>query len=396
MSLDGYRAHGGYAALRRAFELGPEGVLREVRDSARRPGRGGLPHRCEVGGGRTPTRAAPPTWSATPTSPSPARSADRALLEGDPFAVVEAMTVAAYATGCELRVRLHPGRVPGSAPRARARPRRGPSARVPGRRRDGRGLRVRRRGPPRGRRLHLRRGDGHLRVDRGEARASRATSLPSPSTSASSASPPSSTMSRRSSTCSMWCSARDRPSPRSGRRARRGRSCSASRGTSCGAAPTRCLFGVTFAVLELAGGVPGGRALQAVLMGGGRAFLGPTSSTCRSRSRACGRRARHSVPASCSSSTRRSTCRGSDAHRRLLPRRVVRQCVPCRVGTVRQEALARLLSGEPRGGVERELALIGELGQCMRDASICGLGQTASGAVESAIRRLHVFQGEPA
>jgi NADH-quinone oxidoreductase subunit F len=73
------------------------------------------------------------------------------------------------------------------------------------------------------------------------------------------------------------------------------------------------------------------------------------------------------------------------------------QCVPCRVGTVRQqEALARLLAGEPRGGLEHELALIGEVGQCMRDASICGLGQTASSAVESAIRRLHVFQGDPA
>jgi NADH-quinone oxidoreductase subunit F len=73
------------------------------------------------------------------------------------------------------------------------------------------------------------------------------------------------------------------------------------------------------------------------------------------------------------------------------------QCVPCRVGTVRQEeALARLLAGEPRGGVEGELALIAEVGQCMRDASICGLGQTASSAVESAIRRLHVFQGETA
>jgi NADH-quinone oxidoreductase subunit F len=70
------------------------------------------------------------------------------------------------------------------------------------------------------------------------------------------------------------------------------------------------------------------------------------------------------------------------------------QCVPCRVGTVRQEeALARLLAGEPRGGLERELALIAEVGQCMRDASICGLGQTASSAVESAIQRLHVFQG---
>jgi NADH-quinone oxidoreductase subunit F len=70
------------------------------------------------------------------------------------------------------------------------------------------------------------------------------------------------------------------------------------------------------------------------------------------------------------------------------------QCVPCRVGTVRQEeALARLLAGDARGGVERELALIAEVGQCMRDASICGLGQTASSAVESAIGRLGVFGG---
>jgi NADH-quinone oxidoreductase subunit F len=70
------------------------------------------------------------------------------------------------------------------------------------------------------------------------------------------------------------------------------------------------------------------------------------------------------------------------------------QCVPCRVGTVRQqEALARLLSGKTLGGVERELAVIAEVGQCMRDASICGLGQTASSAIESAIGRLGVFQG---
>jgi NADH-quinone oxidoreductase subunit F len=70
------------------------------------------------------------------------------------------------------------------------------------------------------------------------------------------------------------------------------------------------------------------------------------------------------------------------------------QCVPCRVGTVRQEeALARLVSGRTRGSVHDELALIGELGECMRDASICGLGQTASAAVESAIARLGAFNG---
>jgi NADH-quinone oxidoreductase subunit F len=68
------------------------------------------------------------------------------------------------------------------------------------------------------------------------------------------------------------------------------------------------------------------------------------------------------------------------------------QYVPCRVGTVRQEeALARLASGRTRGTVQDELELIAEIGQAMRDASICGLGQTASSAIESAIARLEVF-----
>src|SRR2546422_3154227 len=39
-SLDDYRAHGGYAALRRALAIGPEGGLREVLDS-KLVGRGG-------------------------------------------------------------------------------------------------------------------------------------------------------------------------------------------------------------------------------------------------------------------------------------------------------------------------------------------------------------------
>jgi NADH-quinone oxidoreductase subunit F len=69
------------------------------------------------------------------------------------------------------------------------------------------------------------------------------------------------------------------------------------------------------------------------------------------------------------------------------------QCVPCRVGTVRQEELvARLVAGRPHGGVEQELALLQELAQAMRDASICGLGQTATGAIESALVRLRVLQ----
>jgi len=65
------------------------------------------------------------------------------------------------------------------------------------------------------------------------------------------------------------------------------------------------------------------------------------------------------------------------------------QCVPCRVGTVRQEeALHRLAEGRAH---EDELETLAELAQVMRDASICGLGQTAANAVASAIVNLKVF-----
>ncbi len=64
------------------------------------------------------------------------------------------------------------------------------------------------------------------------------------------------------------------------------------------------------------------------------------------------------------------------------------QCVPCRIGTERQaELLARLKSGQLLGSLGEEMALMRELGQAMRDASICGLGQTASSAIESALAR---------
>ena len=62
------------------------------------------------------------------------------------------------------------------------------------------------------------------------------------------------------------------------------------------------------------------------------------------------------------------------------------QCVPCRVGTVRQEeVLARIAAGSTGRPRADELALLREIGQVMRDASICGLGQTASSAMESAL-----------
>ena len=61
------------------------------------------------------------------------------------------------------------------------------------------------------------------------------------------------------------------------------------------------------------------------------------------------------------------------------------QCVPCRVGVVRQrEVLDEMMA---RGELTDERhSLIDDMAEVMADASSCGLGHTASGAVQSAIR----------
>jgi NADH-quinone oxidoreductase subunit F len=154
-------------------------------------------------------------------------------------------------------------------------------------------------------------------------------------------------------------------------------------------------FGVTLReVIDHAGGVAGGRKLKAVLLGGAAGgFVGPDKLD---------------LELSFEATRAAGTTLGSgvvmlfDETVDLVPvlLRIAAffrdescgQCVPCRVGTVRQEeALLRLASERPRGSVHDELALIAEIAQAMRDASICGLGQTAASAVESAIRELAVF-----
>ena len=63
------------------------------------------------------------------------------------------------------------------------------------------------------------------------------------------------------------------------------------------------------------------------------------------------------------------------------------QCVPCRVGTVRQgELLGAMLAPGANGQASTAAAVHAELAVAMKDASICGLGQTASTAIESALK----------
>ncbi len=69
------------------------------------------------------------------------------------------------------------------------------------------------------------------------------------------------------------------------------------------------------------------------------------------------------------------------------------QCVPCRVGTVRQHEVLVRSGGRP---AETQVNLLGEIDQAMKDASICGLGHTAATAVRSAIALGLTGNGEQA
>ena len=70
------------------------------------------------------------------------------------------------------------------------------------------------------------------------------------------------------------------------------------------------------------------------------------------------------------------------------------QCVPCRVGTVRQEeALLRITHNRQDAAAKgRDVQLLRDVGLVMKDSSICGLGQAAWNAVESAIDRLGLLE----
>src|SRR5262249_7651972 len=69
------------------------------------------------------------------------------------------------------------------------------------------------------------------------------------------------------------------------------------------------------------------------------------------------------------------------------------QCVPCRVGTVRQEeALLRIARNRhDAAATGRDVQLLRDVGLVMKDSSICGLGRAAWTAIESAIDRFGVL-----
>ncbi len=101
-SLDEYRAHRGYEALAKAIRIGAAAIITEV-TASRLMGRGGAAFPTGRKWAAVAAQQARPHYLVCNADESePGTFKDRVLLEGDPFAIVEAMTIAAFATGANL------------------------------------------------------------------------------------------------------------------------------------------------------------------------------------------------------------------------------------------------------------------------------------------------------
>ncbi len=397
-SIDSYRKAGGYAALPRALELGAEGVIREVTE-AKLLGRGG---------------AAFPTgrkWDAVSKAPvrphhlvcnadesEPGTFKDRILMEGDPFAVVEGMTIAAIATGCEqgyLYVRgeypLARHRIEHAIGEARAHGFLGDDIAGAGVRFD----------------IEVRRGAGayicgeetalfnSIEGKRGEPR----NKPPFPVQVGLFGKP---TLVNNVETL---VNVLDIVNDGGAAFAKIGTPDSTGTRLFCLSGHVRVAglyevpMGTTLrALIELAGGLREGRSLRAVLLGGAAGSFVTEPQL--------------DVPLSFEGTRAIGATLGSGAVMVLddtaeldkLLLRIARffrdescgQCVPCRVGTVRQEeALKRILSERDKSRRDGDIALLSDIAQAMRDASICGLGQTAANAIGSGLIQLKMVGGGP-
>jgi NADH-quinone oxidoreductase subunit F len=166
-SLDSYRAHGGFAALKRARDIGGPAVIQALND-AKLLGRGGAAFSMGRKWGVVNLNDGQPHYlCANADEGEPGTFKDRWILEEAPHLLLESKAwIAAFVTSCEKGYVYVRTEVPACA-RASGECDRGVSRR--------RSSRHRHRGAPRRRRLHLRRGDGVFNSIEGK-RESRATS----------------------------------------------------------------------------------------------------------------------------------------------------------------------------------------------------------------------------
>ncbi|HET9346577.1 MAG TPA: NAD(P)H-dependent oxidoreductase subunit E [Candidatus Limnocylindrales bacterium] len=383
-SLDDYRARGGFRALERARAIGPAQVIDEVT-------RSGLVGR---GGAAFPTGR---KWAAVASQPAqphflvcnadesePGTFKDRVLMELDPFAVVEAMAIEAFAVGAE-KAYLY---IRGEYPTAEARIANAIAA-------------TREAGLLGDLDIELRRGAGayicgeetalfeSIEGKRGEPR----NKPPFPVEVGLFGKP--TAVNNVETLVNVLLIVGEEGCADAfkaiGTEGSTGPKLFCVSGHVANPGVYEVEFGVTLReLLTMAGGVPGGRALKAVLLGGAAGvFVGPDALDTPLTFEAT-----RAIGATLGSGVVMAFDETADMVGTL--RRIAQffrdescgQCVPCRVGTVRQEELlARLAAAQPLGDREQELQLLAEIGRAMRDASICGLGQTASSAIESAVRQ---------
>ncbi len=398
-SLDQYRAHGGYEALRRAVQLGPEGVVREIKD-AKLLGRGGAAFPTGVKWEAVAKQTVRPHHFVCNADESePGTFKDRVMMENDPYAVIEALTIAGYATASETGFLYIRGEYPVAHERLRDAIEECRTRGLLGDDVMGEGFRFD---------IDLRRGAGayicgeetalfnSIEGKRGEPR----NKPPFPVERG--------VFGKPTGINNVETLLNVLEILRMGGPAYAEIGTPDSTGTRLfclsGCVERPGLYEVEMGttlreLLEMAGGVRGGRPLQTILLGGAAGMF-VTEDDLDLKLTFEDARAAGVTLGSGVVMVFDDTVDLVDILLRIASffrDESCGQCVPCRVGTVRQEeAIRRLASERPRGSREQEIALLGEIGQVMRDASICGLGQTAASAVQSAIARLGAFNGAQA
>jgi NADH-quinone oxidoreductase subunit F len=370
-SLEDYRASGGFAALRQAQDMGAEAIIAEVKNSGLK-GRGGAAFPTGVKWEAVAREPAPRYLVCNADESEPGTFKDRVVMEGDPFAVIEAMAIAAFATGCAKAYIYIRGEYPVAASRLMEAIEQSAEAGLLG-----------------NLEIELFRGQGayicgeetalfnSIEGFRGEPRQKppfpaqaglfgRPTAINNvetlinvPGIVLGGGEAYSRIGTADSTGTRLFCLSGDIARPGT---------YEIEMGTSLGD------------LVELAGGFSG--EPRAILLGGAAGFFVGAEYL--------------SMPLTFEDARARGVTLGSgvvmafDATRDMqdIVRRVARffrdescgQCVPCRVGTVRiEEAVARARTGT----VDRPL--IADLDRAMKDASICGLGHTAASVVQSAI-----------
>ena len=390
-SVEEYQREGGYAGLKKAFELGREAVIREV-TASNLVGRGG---------------AAFPTgrkWDAVAKAPAhphhvvcnadesePGTFKDRVLMEGDPFSIIEGVTIAGYATSSERGFFYIRGEYPLAIERVQSAILAARASGFLGENILGSGYSFD---------IEVRRGAGayicgeetalfnSIEGKRGEPR----NKPPFPVNVGLFGKPTVINNVETLANVPLVMTESGKTFAGIGTGSSTGPKLFCVSGHIASPGLYEVPFGRTLReLIEMAGGVPDTKKIQTILLGGAAGmFIGPDKLDVPLTFE--GTRAIGATLGSGVVMVFDETVDMWDILARIAEffrDESCGQCVPCRVGTVRQkELLARLRSGRTIGSTQDELALLNEIGQAMRDASICGLGQTATNAIESALANL--------